>query len=61
MLKLFCQDWSWAGSVVVVAHSEEEARAIMAAEYPLEYDPNKPLEDPVDIVEGAIIRSWGDS
>ena len=56
-LKIFEQDNSWCGNIVVVAENEEQARELM------KNCPNYNVKDPVishEIVNGLVICNTGD-
>lgn len=57
-MKLYIQDCSWAGSIVVVANSEEEARNLMRGKE--NYEERQPvIEEEIRI--GFIFVNYGDS
>lgn len=60
MLKIYSQDNTWAGLIVVVAASEEEARLIMAKDASYGYCPERDVEEDA-IYEGLSIVNYGDS
>ncbi len=56
-MKLYIQDCGWRGSIVVVANSQEEARALMEGCY--NYEPNGEIEEE-EIRVGFIFANLGD-
>lgn len=58
-MKIYTQDNSWRGSIVVVAESEEEARELMAV-HVVNYEPTEPIEAH-EIVKGFCFANYGDS
>lgn len=58
-MKIYIQDHSWAGTVVVIAENETEARFIMLSHYP-NYNPKLPVEVK-EIVKGLVTYNMGDS
>jgi hypothetical protein len=56
-MKLYIQDCSWAGSIVVIANSEAEARELMSDEH--NYDPKgEVMEEEIRV--GFIFTNLGD-
>lgn len=59
-MKIYIQDYSWAGMIVVVADNEQEAREIMRNEHSSHYtDKNSVTEH--EIVKGFVAVNLGDS
>jgi hypothetical protein len=56
-MKLYIQDCSWAGSIVVVANSEEEARELMRGEENYE-EWRSVVEEEIRV--GFIFSNYGD-
>lgn len=57
MLKIYSQDHRWAGCIVVVAESEEEARDLMQDYH--NYDAATPIEEH-EIKKGFVFWNYGD-
>jgi hypothetical protein len=56
-MKLYIQDCSWAGSIVVIANSEAEDRELMSDEH--NYDPKgEVMEEEIRV--GFIFTNLGD-
>ena len=61
MLKIYIQDHTWAGCIVVCAENEEEARELMkSASGSYNYSPSEPVEE-LPIEKGLIHVNLGDS
>lgn len=56
-MKIFVMDCGWAGSIIVVAENEEQARELMKPCY--NYDPKEKIVE-VPIVPGLIWNNLGD-
>ena len=56
-MKIYAQDCDWAGSIVVIANSEKEAREMMKDE--LNYDKFMPVEEH-EIKHGFLFSNYGD-
>ena len=56
-MKIYIQDCSWAGSIVVIAKDEAQARELMKNEG--NYSKNKPVEEH-EIKEGFVFANYGD-
>jgi len=57
-LKIYTQDHSWAGSIVVVAKSEADARKLMIQ--CTNYEAGEPIQES-PITEGFVFYNLGDS
>ncbi len=57
-MKIFTQDNSWAGAIVVIASNETEARELMKGCY--NYDPSVPIKEH-EIKKGFRFVNLGDS
>lgn len=51
MLKIYTQDWGWCGNILVIAASEEAARALMEGDH--NYLQNESVEEH-ELVEGFM-------
>lgn len=59
-MKIYIQDYSWAGMIVVVADNEQEAREIMRSEHRTHYSDQNPVTEH-EIVKGFVAVNLGDS
>lgn len=57
-MKLYIQDHGWAGVLVAVADSEQEARAMFEGHY--NYNSEQALEEK-EITKGIVVENLGDS
>lgn len=56
-MKLYIQDCSWRGSIIVIANSQEEARELMKDAY--NYEPDNDIEED-EIRHGFVYVNLGD-
>lgn len=59
-MNIYIQDFGWAGCIIVIASSEEEAREMMKASRNHNYDPLQPV-DMKEIQPGVVHINYGDS
>jgi hypothetical protein len=57
-MKIYIQNHCWAGVLVAIADTEEEAREIMKDEYT--YSPKQKLEIK-EIQKGMVVANYGDA
>lgn len=58
-LKIYIQDNGWAGMLVAVACSENEARDIMKNEYT--YNEKASLIEVTELKKGMLVANYGDA